>query len=660
MQKTFGPYTVMRELGTGGMGTVYLARDANGDLAAVKSLRELAPHRMESIRREVELLKALYHPNIVRFLDEGLEDPEPWYAMEFIEGIPLRDMVDGDRMETLIDGADVELMRAIHRGHPDWRPLLKVISDVLSGLNAIHAVGVIHRDIKPENILVRPDHSAVLLDFGIAGRIAGIIDREELSDSSEFGATPAYAPPEQQAGESVDARADIYALGVTLYEVLTGQLPYQAKTSIAMYTAHLDQPVPLAHEVNPAIPPGLGVLAQRMMAKDPRDRPGYAIDVDLELRRVMGFEPPTYRAANYIYHPLFTGRGKELMDLKRFVQQTTRGSSLLATVRGVAGVGKTRLLQELLSDSGRQVQVVVVQSRGMNHAVGRAWDRFNLDRHNKLPPLPDDITNPETVEFMRVTLSAAARERPIVLVFDDAPNMDPESILSIGMLASGPVPSLSLILSMRSDDPETPEFSQMPVDLAIHLKELNRPEVEQVLRSMLGLQSVSETHLDFVMNHSQGNPFVVAELVRHAMDTGLLFRREGSWEFRTDQPIEVWQNLSVPARLARMYFQRLVRLQPEERVLLYALAVCGDGAPEAMVRTVSEGLRALPSLIEKEIIHPVDDGTLRLHQPRMVDVILQSMDPQKREIFEARANDWLRAFSAGRTRKLSPIPLDGA
>lgn len=660
---SYGPYKVIRELGSGGMGRVFLAEGPRGEQVAVKSLKELGPSRIEAIRREVTLLRDLHHPNIVRFLDEGLDEKEPWYAMEFIEGISLRDMIDGETMETVVDASLLSTDVVGERGPAteplgvkNWRDLMPVICDVLSGLNAIHAVGVIHRDIKPENILVRPDHSAVLLDFGVAGKLTGTIDREELSDSTDVGATPAYAPPEQQVGEAVDARADMYALGGTLFEVLTGMLPYRARTAIAMYTAHVEEPIPSVRDFNPEVPASLDRLVGRLLAKAPRDRPGFAFDVDLEMREILGMPAPEYKPASYIYHPMFTGRAAELDQLRDFLRGTAQGKSLLATVKGIAGIGKTRLLQELVRDAQERTQIVVVQSRGARTAVERAWDRISFERQSAFEALDlSQIHDPTYVEWMRSVLVRAVKEKPLVIVFDDAPNLDGDSIHAIVALAGAPIPGMSVILSMRSDDPETPAFADMPVDLSLHLKELTRADVELMLHSMLALKTVPERHLDFVIRQSQGNPFVVAELVRYGMELGLIWRRDGMWEFKPDANVDVWKDIPVPERLARMYFRRFVRLPSKERDILYAIAIAGDGAPEELIRSICLDLTSLGALVAREIVLPVDDGTVRLYQPRMVEIILESMDAHKRELYEERATHWWKAFSKARTKRLGAV-----
>jgi serine/threonine protein kinase len=628
------------------MGSVYLGEDVRGNKAAIKALDEIAPTHVESIRREVRLLKEIRHPNIVRYLYDALDEDIPWYAMEYVEGVPLSELIDGEHAETLLvrDSRADETptsftTRPLER--PSWLLNMQIIPGILAGLNAIHAVGVIHRDIKPGNIVLRPDLTPVLIDFGIAGMLGGMFGREELVDVPGFGATPAYAPPEQQSGETVDARADLYALGAVIFEVLTGQLPYRAKTAAQMYEAHREDPIPSVRDHNPDVPIALDELVQDLLAKDPRDRPGFAVDVDARLRTILCLPAPEYKPANYIYHPSFTGRESEIAALQEFIVQTAQGKSLLAHVRGPAGIGKTRLLQELIAQSPSYVQVVVVQSHGMNRTVDRAWNRLNMGRYDKLAPLTEPVTDAANLRSMRYSLEDAAHKQPLIVVFDDAPKMDEESMMVLTSLVSGPIPRLSVIISMRSDDMEAMAFDGMPVDLALNLKELTRTEVARVLESMLGLQEVPAQYLELVIEHSQGNPYVVADFVRHAIETGLLNRVKGRWEFSLERPLEVARDLPVPARLSQLFFQRFIRLTPDERDVLFALSVCGDGAPEAMVNAVAESLDPLNSLIQKELIYPVDDSTIRLCQPRMVQVILDSMDPIRMRQYIIRAQAWL-------------------
>jgi serine/threonine-protein kinase len=213
----FGPYRVTRVLGEGGMGFVYLAeRDDLGTLAAVMILRDawLSPARRERFAAEQRTLAQLNHPFIARLFDAGaLADGTPWLVMEYVEGVPLTEYCAKNN-STLAER-------------------LRLFRDVCEAVQHAHRHLVIHRDLKPSNILVTASGSVKLLDFGIAKQLDSLDGRADQTRTGVRLMTPAYAAPEQIRGERVAVHTDVYALGVILYELLTGHLPFDpnGKTS---------------------------------------------------------------------------------------------------------------------------------------------------------------------------------------------------------------------------------------------------------------------------------------------------------------------------------------------------------------------------------------------------------------------------------------------
>lgn len=209
-----GPYRLLRLLGEGGMGVVYLGERADlGSTAAIKLLRDawVSPNRRDRFVAEQKVLAQLNHPSIARLLDAGtLGDGTPWIAMEHVEGVPLR-----------------EYCRS---GHLSLRARLRLVRDVGEAVLHAHQHLVIHRDLKPSNVLVRPDGSVKLLDFGIAKQLDRLnVEGEGADDATRTGMrlmTPAYAAPEQISGAQIGVHTDVYALGVMLYELLAGVLPF--------------------------------------------------------------------------------------------------------------------------------------------------------------------------------------------------------------------------------------------------------------------------------------------------------------------------------------------------------------------------------------------------------------------------------------------------
>lgn len=248
-------YRVVRELGGGGMSRVFLATDvALGRKVVIKVLTpELAAGvNRERFRREVQLAAGLQHPMIVPLLTAGEAEGLLWYTMPFVEGESLRER--------------------IQRGVMSGRDALPILIDVARALGAAHRKGIVHRDIKPGNILLHEQH-AVVADFGVAKALtAATSDSTGLTTSGLAVGTPAYMSPEQAAGDAtVDARADIYALGCVAYELLSGKPPFTDPSAARMLVAQVSQaPVPL-HQVAP-VKAGLSQVIMLCLEKDPAMR----------------------------------------------------------------------------------------------------------------------------------------------------------------------------------------------------------------------------------------------------------------------------------------------------------------------------------------------------------------------------------------------------
>src|SRR5438034_1000703 len=210
LDQDFGPYRMQRMLGEGGMGVVYLAERADlGSVAAIKILRDawLSPDRRERFASEQRTLAQLNHPAIARLYDAStLPDGTPWFVMEYVEGVPLTQFCE-------------EHASAI----PER---LRLFRAVCEAVEHAHRHLIVHRDLKPSNILVKPDGSVKLLDFGIAKQLDSLEGPVDRTRTGLRLMTPAYAAPEQILGEPVGIHTDIYTLGVVLYELLTGRLPF--------------------------------------------------------------------------------------------------------------------------------------------------------------------------------------------------------------------------------------------------------------------------------------------------------------------------------------------------------------------------------------------------------------------------------------------------
>ena len=306
--REFGAYRLHSELGRGGMGTVYVAvQRALGRAVALKVLSPSAAgeRSLWRFQREAQLLAQLDHPGIVKILDSGHAQGQPFFAMELVEGASLADVLRdlGERGGAGVDGAAIRLavqqreqVAALPKADAAavaWRlprdyqlAMAQIVAEVAEALASAHAASVVHRDVKPSNILIRRDGAVRVADFGIAHQ-QGVA---AFTAAGDLAGTPSYMAPEQLRGESVDHRTDVFALGVVLYEALTLQLPYSGKT-VAARLAALDDAVAPCQELAPAIGRDLAAVVAKAIEPAARDRYQTAGELALDLRAVVAGQP---------------------------------------------------------------------------------------------------------------------------------------------------------------------------------------------------------------------------------------------------------------------------------------------------------------------------------------------------------------------------------
>ena len=261
-----GRYRIVRKLGTGGMANVYLAEDQElGRSVAIKILddRHAADEQfIERFRREAKNAASLSHPNIVAVYDRGEAEGTYYIAMEYLDGRTLKELL-------------------VRFGTPPVKIAIGYTRQVLSALAFAHKYGLVHRDIKPHNVLVDSGGHVKVTDFGIA--------RSEASQMTEAGSiigTAQYLSPEQARGAPVDQRSDIYSVGVLLYELLTGAVPFTGDTPVEIAMKHLSAVPEPPSKKRPDVPRGLDLAVVRALAKDPEDRFQSAEEMDAELARI--------------------------------------------------------------------------------------------------------------------------------------------------------------------------------------------------------------------------------------------------------------------------------------------------------------------------------------------------------------------------------------
>lgn len=258
--RQLGKYRVLEPIATGGMARVYRAIQPPLDRAvAIKVLRrvERNPDELARLRREAEALAAIRHPNVVQVLDYDVQDGQPFLVMELIDGASLHDL--------LLSG-----MQPLPIGL-----LARVGVEVLQAVDAIHQAGVVHRDLKPGNLLISRSGRVVVADFGIALRVGDA----QAVPTQYLAGTAGFMAPELGLRGQASRASDLYAVGVLLYQLATGQLPYAADTPRALIKAHAEQPIPVPSQLRPDLPEALAAVIKRALSKSPSDRYASAGDM---------------------------------------------------------------------------------------------------------------------------------------------------------------------------------------------------------------------------------------------------------------------------------------------------------------------------------------------------------------------------------------------
>ena len=475
----------------------------------------------------------------------------------------------------------------------ELRDFLVLMSRLCGALAYLHGEGVVHRDIKPQNVIIRPDGTPVLLDFGLASYF-GAGGRESLEVGGKVEGTPEYMSPEQIRGEYVDARADLYSVGCILYEGATGRVPFRARTPDGTLRAHVREAPIAPRLLDPEVPGPLDELIRHLLAKKANERLGYARDIIAALDR-LGCAEPGWAARlpsrDYLYRPGFVGRGAVLAVLEHDVRRALGRPGHCIFLRGQSGVGKTRLIMEVARHFEKGGLTVVtceclplgvggvgegkgpdVRStplhpfRPLLQAVAdycvekgpAETDRLLGARGRVLaecepelaglpgladapcPPCEDgDALQSRLVEALGEVLHEFGRAHPVVVFLDDLEWADALTMhfLALFHVGAWDSPNVAIVAAYRSEGEEGAIRNYGPVfqDASfVDIGPLEGQSLGQIVRDMLGSHDVDDRFVRHVVRRSGGNPFFVAEYLRAAVAEGLLYRDEaGRWRPRS-------------------------------------------------------------------------------------------------------------------------------
>ncbi len=594
-------YLLQSELGRGGMGVVYRARDTllERDVAVkVVAGTGLGTEGRDRLLQEARAAARLSHPHIVAVYDVGQSDGAAFIVMEVVAGHSLRE----------------------HQSQ-DLADMLDITEQICLALEAARERGVIHRDLKPENVLVDRMGVVKLMDFGLA-RVTG---RSRLTREGALMGTFNYLAPEIIMGHEASHQSDLYALGVMLYELVAGRRPFAGESATAVLSQHIYAPVVPPSTYDEKIPPALDALIIQLLRKEPGDRPASAAEVREALRGLdraaeTHFPGPVSHLQRLVRGRL-VGREREFAQAVAIWEQAAAGQGRVLTISGEPGIGKTRLARELSTyveatggrvlagacyEQGAVPYLPISQMVRAALADGHPHDltepaladllAIAPDLRGQLPLLPAGQSLEPEAEKLRlfesvvILCQSITSQAPLMLLVDDLHWADSGSLALLSHLVrrTQDQPLLLAVTYRELELSERRPARQMLRDLnrersATRLK-LPRLDKEQT-REMLVTLFAEEIDADFsdgIFLETEGNPFFIEEVSRALIESGKVYFAGGHWH-RPEM-----ERLEIPEGVQLAIESRLERLDEEALAVLQIAALLGRDFRYEMLAAASQ------------------------------------------------------------------------
>jgi serine/threonine protein kinase/tetratricopeptide (TPR) repeat protein len=579
-----GRFRVVRRLGAGGMGVVYEVHDGVRDeVVALKTLLRTNAADLYRLKREFRSLADVTHSNLVCLYELFVEDERCFFTMELVPGVSFVEYARGTDARRFNDR------------------LIPSLQQLIEGVSALHSRSKLHRDIKPSNVLVTPEGRVVILDFGLAAELLPLHSGEA---TYVHGGTPAYMAPEEAMGGTPSEAGDWYGIGVTLYEALTGTIPFADRvTQLLFQKTAVDPPAPT--DLAPDVPRDLSAVCMGLLRRDPEQRLSGSAALH-QLRRDNVPPGPDITRTGIRETP-FVGRDGPLRKLNEAFLGVRSGSAAVVSVSGPSGIGKSALVRCFLGQIVASNDVIVLSGRcyenesvpykaldGVVDALSRRLASMPGEDVERLLP-PDvaalsrvfpvllqvraisaargdhglGIADPFAIrrrafDALRELLRRVANRQALVICIDDLQWADVDSAVLLEELLRLPrTPAMLTLLSFRSEETAAKPFLQALLERAgrdiwsaVSLGPLSEHEAQALIRALSPADVVlADEDTDRMTRDAGGSPFVLEQLARYA----------GVDRIESHHP----------PTFAEMFAARLVALPAEARRFLETLAICG-------------------------------------------------------------------------------------
>ncbi|HEX7400890.1 MAG TPA: protein kinase, partial [candidate division Zixibacteria bacterium] len=672
-------FQILQDLGEGGIGIVYRSLDRwTGKDTALKTLAAdlVNPSLLESFKREFLMLSQLKHPGVVEVFDFGYSSstdaigtPLPYFTMEFVDGKSLSESFP-DFHNSFESSGEMEIFHSL-------------VSQMCDILEFIHLRGLVHCDLKPDNIKITGHiFKPKILDFGLA-------EKAGSKRIKETKGTLPYMAPEMFKEEPLDARTDLYSLGVILYELVTSKLPFSSDDPVKIVSAHLQQKPVSPLEINPHIPLLLNELILRLLEKSPAERPQDAHQVKKLLeqgfsihhkeKRKMGY-PYVQSLISHIYSGSMVGRETETRRLEEYLKRATSSEGGSVLVSGEQGIGKSLLLQQLkvtcqlqgitvIDMDCRQDQTIAYQPlidichklllcienrcspsiiQNLKDIIRRFKEGFHLDQ-DKSP----DGTFSGTAESLNgfhknihdtfVEISTAL---PLVMILDDLQWVDDSTLRFLEFCQSQNNPDKIIwCLAFREEtlkkDPLLQAFlthsiKEKKIDL-LKLSRFDRHETRNLILSKLPSNKFPSEFFSFVHERTAGNPHFVVEVLKYLLEKNVVFLEDSQWMV----DLNGLKKTTIPGSIESVLTKNLKRYDDQILDLLGAAAVIGKRFSYSLIGELKPSDRKKA----REILTVLTD-----HQ-----LLIQKDDPVEGEKFYEFANHSLQTILYRRLKKSERI-----